>query len=263
MKMICHRSIAVIFVISQVFIHGCVASEKVPVKMKNSLPENQLAHYNESFDKLRDDLWDRAGYAFQETQLENIKLADMIIDDGKLVIKTKTGAYSKGGLGSRYALRGDFDIQIDCQFDIFRETLNMDQLVFFLILDKTSDSEKLNLVTISLGKRGERQKSFIFTGYRKLGKYRRFGANKEIGRLRGSLRIVRLGSEVSTFYKEGSEGEWHRLGTISFNANDVMVGFLVTNFVEDRKDITASKTIKVTFDNFRINAAQWIVEEEI
>jgi hypothetical protein len=231
------------------------------VKIENSLPEKQLAYYHDSFEKLRDDLWDRAGYVRYETQLENIKLANMDIDDGKLVIKTKTGGYSKGGLGSRFALRGDFDIQIDCHLVFFQETLDMDQVVNFVVLDKAAQIEQMNLVNIGLIKRGIELKSGVYMGSRKLGRYERVNA-KAMKAFRGSLRIMRTGSEVKGLYrKEGDE--WHELGTVSFNANDVMVGLVASNFIVMRWSIGASKSMTATFDNFRINAAQGIIEEEI
>ncbi len=263
MKWIHYGLITMFFGLFSVFTYGCVTPEKVPVKVENSLPEKQLAYYNDSFDKLRDGLWDRAGYVRYETQLENIKLADMVIDDGKLVIKTKTGAYSKGGLASRYALSGDFDIQIDCHFDFFSEALNMDQLIAFCVMDKTSQIEEIKMVIIGLIKRELSLKSGIFTGYRELGRYVKAGSQK-MGDFHGSLRIIRLGSEVTTLYREGGDEKWHELGTISFNANDLMIGFVASNFVsKNRWGITASKSITATFDNFRINAAQGIIEEEI
>lgn len=262
MKCIHYCLMAMIFGLFSVFTYGCVTPVKLSVKVENSLPEKQLAYYSDSFDKLRDDLWDRAGYTWYETQLKNIKLADMVIGDGKLVIKTKTGAYSKGGLASRYALSGDFDIQIDCHFDFFAETLNMDQLIAFFVIDKTSQIEELSVVTIGLVKRELRLKSNIFTGYRESGRYVKAGG-KKMGDFHGSLRIIRLGSEVTTLYREGGDDKWHELGTISFNANDVMLGFITSNFVAKSRDITASKSITATFDNFRINAAQGIIEEEI
>jgi hypothetical protein len=262
MKWICHALMAVILGTFSAFTPGCVTPGEVPMKIEKSLAKDQLAYYSESFDKLRNDLWDRAGFAFEEVQLKNIKLADIAIESGKLVIKTKTGAYSKGGLGSRFALRGDFDIQIDCQIDFFRGRLRMDQIINFIVVDKTADYEKMNIVAINLVKKGGALNSYLVAGYRKLGNFKKFGY-QEIDNFNGSLRIVRLGSKVSASYKEGSAEEWHEMGSVSFNTSDVMVSFFVTNFVADRKEITASKSITVTLDNFRINAAQEIVEEEI
>jgi hypothetical protein len=262
MKWVCNGLMAMIFGFFSIFILGCVTPERSFVKIENSLSQKELLYYNDSFDKLRGDLWDRAGYVRYEIQLENIKLADMLIDDGKLVIKTKTGEYSKGGLCSRYALRGDFDVQIDCHLDFFNKILNMDQLINFVVLDKASQIEQINLVTIGLMKKGEHLNSGVYMGCRKLGKYAKVSA-KGIGDFRGSLRIVRVASEVSTFYKVRDEEDWRKMGSILFNANDVMVGFIASNFVVMRHGITASKPITAAFDNFRINAAQGTVEEEI
>jgi hypothetical protein len=262
MKHIHYGLTAVIFVFFSGLMSGCVTPEKGSVQIENSLSHKQLEYYNDSFDQWREDLWDRTGYVSEEVQLENIKLADMVIDDGKLVIKTKADAFSTGGLASRYALSGDFDVQIDCRFDFIREILNMDQLVNFVVVDTTSHTEEINLVNIGLAKRGESLKGGIFMGHRKLGKYERVSV-KGMDGFSGSLRIVRSGSEVSTFYKERGEGEWHKLGEIPFNTNDVMIGFRLSNFFVVRWGITAAKSITGTFDNFRINAAQGIIEEEI
>lgn len=262
MKWMQYALMAIMSVTNSACIQGGAIVEDYPVKIENGITSSQLAYYSESFDKLRSDLWDKSGFAFEETQLENIKLADMSIEDGKLILRTKIGAYSKAGLGSRYALRGDFDIQIDCQIDFYQEMSGMDQLVHFLVIDKTMDYESMNLVTINLVKRGEAFKSYIVTAFRKQGNYKNFNY-EEIKQFHGSLRITRLGSRVSTFYREGSEEKWKRLGTTSFNTNDVLVSLGATNFVAAREKIDASKSITVTFDNFRINAAQEIVEDEI
>jgi hypothetical protein len=260
MKWIYYGLTATIFGLLFIFAQGCVTPGEVNVE--NSLPEKQIAYYNDPFETLREDLWDRAGYVRYETQLENLKLADMMIDDGKLVIKTKTGGYSKGGLASRFALRGDFDIQIDCHLDFFQDTFDMDQVVNFVVVDKTCQYDQINLVTIGLIMRGTSLKSGIYMGYRELGKYAQVNATG-MGDFNGSLRILRTGSDVKSLYREGEDGKWHDLGTVSFNANDVMVGLIASNFIVVRWNIGASKSITATFDNFRINAAQGIIEEEI
>ena len=104
------------------------AAEKAALQVKNGLQQDELTYYSDTFDKIREDLWDRAGYLYREEQRQNFKPADMRFVDGKLIIRTQTGSFSKGGIASRYVLRGDFDIQLDCQMDLLKGISGMDQL---------------------------------------------------------------------------------------------------------------------------------------
>ena len=74
------------------------ATDKAPLQIENSLPQSELAYYNDSFDKMRVDLWVRAGYLYREEQVQNFKQSDMRFDNGKLIIRTQTGSFSKGRL---------------------------------------------------------------------------------------------------------------------------------------------------------------------
>ena len=58
---------------------ACVA-DKAHLQTENSLPPNELAYYNDSFDTMREDLWNKAGYINLEEQMQNFKLADMRIE---------------------------------------------------------------------------------------------------------------------------------------------------------------------------------------
>ena len=62
---------------------GCV-TDTATLKIEKSLPQNRLAYYNDSFDKLRTDLWEKAGDIPNAAQEANFKLAKMRIQDGKL-----------------------------------------------------------------------------------------------------------------------------------------------------------------------------------
>ena len=87
-------------------------TDQTPLQVTDSLPQSEIAYFNDSFEKMREDLWDRAGYLNKEEQMQNFKQADLHFNSGKLILQTQTGSFSKGGLSSRYALRGDFDIQL-------------------------------------------------------------------------------------------------------------------------------------------------------
>ena len=86
------------------------ATDKMPLQIENSLPQSELAYYCDTFDSLREDVWEKAGFVFSAAQLGNLKIADMTIEEGRLRIDTKTGGFSKGGLVSKFTIRGDFDV---------------------------------------------------------------------------------------------------------------------------------------------------------
>jgi hypothetical protein len=133
---------------------SCV-TDKAPLQIENSLPQSELEYYNDSFDKIREDFWDKAGYLSQEEQMQNFKLADMRFENGKLIIRTKTDSFSKGGLAAKYAFRGDFDIQLDCRIDFLKDTFGMDQLLNFLVIDKSGVAwVKVNQLETSLDEHG-------------------------------------------------------------------------------------------------------------
>jgi len=240
---------------------GCV-TDTVSLKIEKTLPQSKLVYYNDSFDKFRTDLWEKAGYIPNEAQKANFKLAKMRIDDGKLRVETEAGFFSKGGLGSKYALRGDFDIQMDCQIDFLEGVYDMDQLLTFTVIERGKEIKTMNSVFLCLIKKGSRNFNTIFSGFRKDGNFHRGNWHK-IKNFDGTLRIVRIGDEISTLFKRKGNAEWKKMGTFQSTPNDVMIGFSLVNFTYMRTSITAESPITATFDNFRITAAEEIVEEEI
>jgi len=240
---------------------GCV-TDMASLKIKKTLPQSKLAYYNDSFDKLRTDLWEKAGYIHNEAQKANFKLAKMQIKDGKLWVQTEIGCFSLGGLASRYAIRGDFDIQVDCQIDFLEGIYDMDQSLVFAAIGKGKEIGKDDTVFLCLLRRGGRDFSTIFSAARKNGRFHR-GDWHKIENFDGSLRIVRIGDEINTLFKRKGDAEWKKMDTFRSTPNDMMLGFKLQNFVSNRASITARSPITATFDNFRINAAEEIIEEEI
>ena len=243
------------------FFPGCV-TDTASLKIEKTLPQSKLAYYNDSFDKLRTDLWEKAGYIPNAAQETNFKLAKMRIDDGKLRVQIETGCFSKGGLASKYTLRGDFDIQVDCQINFLEGLYDMDQLLTFLIVETGKELKIMDSVSLCLFKKGGRDFNTIFSGYRKAGRFHR-GNWHRIGNFDGTLRIVRIGDEISALFRRKGDAEWKKMDTFRSTPNDVMIGFSLVNFTPMRTSITARSPITATFDNFRINAAEEIIEGDI
>ena len=139
------------------------ATDKASSQLQNSLPQNELSYYSDDFDKMREDLWERAGYLWREDQARNFKQADMRFDDGKLIIQTQPGSFSKGGLGSKYSLRGDFDIQLNCRMDFVKGISGMDQVLTVGVYDKSLNIGKMSLAIIGLSMKSGLSQGFIFS----------------------------------------------------------------------------------------------------
>jgi hypothetical protein len=252
---------ALFFVAFAVFTQGC-ATAPVSIDVENSLPQDKLAYYNDPFDKLRDDLWEKAGFTFSQAQLRQFKAADLTVENGVLRIETKTGGFSKGGLVSKYNLRGDFDVQVDCHIDFLEGKYDMDQILGMAIVEKGKTAQEMRAINIGLLKQGKSDSSIIHSNYAEKRKVYEIKWHR-MGDFHGTLRIVRIGHEISTLYKREGETQWRKLNTLPSTRNDAIVGFAVQNFIMKRNSITAKVSITAKFDNFKINAAQEIIEEEI
>jgi hypothetical protein len=238
------------------------ATDKAPLQIENSLPQNELAYYNDSFDRMREDLWERAGYLHKEEQMQNFKLADMRFENGKLIIRTKTGSFSKGGLGAKYTFRGDFDIQLDCRINFLKGTSGMDQMLNILVVDKSGKLGKTDIVLINLAMGAGMHQGSLSTGALINGRWNS-GGSKKTENFNGTLRILRKGKKISALYKNEGASAWSKMHTFRATDNDMLFGFQVRNFFNKRTTIRATQSISAEFDNFRINAAHEIIEEEI
>ena len=234
------------------------ATDSKQLQIENSLPQSKLAYYNDSFNTLREDVWEKAGHVFTATQLENIKIADMTIEKSRLRIETKTGGFSKGGLVSKFMLRRDFDVQIDLHIDFVPGNLDMDQTLGFGALELMPK----RLVSAGLSKVGKTEKGGIRAGHLSGGRYRGCYWHP-VNNFKGSFRIVRVDDRISTFYRKKGQTRWTKMCSLPSGQNDTVFGIVLQNFVKERNSIKANKSITCWIDNFTINAAQEIVESEI
>ena len=254
----------IIVIISAAFsspFSGCV-TDTASLKIEKSLPQSKLAYYNDSFDNFRTDLWDKAGYIYNEAQEANFKLAKMRIQDGKLWVQTETDCFSNRGLGSKYVLRGDFDIQVDCQIDFLEGVHNMDQALGFIVVEKGKKISTGDAVFVRLLKRGWSGSGKLLSASLDNGNFQ-LGTWHEIDGFDGTLRIVRKGRDIRTLYRNRGEKAWDLLDTFWSTSKDLFIVLYLRNFYPGRTSITARSPITATFDNFRINAAEEIIEEDI
>ncbi|MFC1580365.1 hypothetical protein ACFL4N_05570 [Thermodesulfobacteriota bacterium] len=231
-------------------------------KIENSLPREELSQYSHSFDKADEDLWEKSSFVPQKGQRGNFKLADMKIENGRLRIVTKTGAFSKGSYNAKFSLKGDFDMQVDCHLDFLEDISDMVQRAAFSVAKKGKDFKDVKIIAIQIMKSprtGDRTIDTITLtrGKMKLRK-RHFTEN-----FHGTLRMVRRGKDITTMYKKEGGAGWKTLCSIPHTDQAVRFGFVGQNFWGKKSTIKAVAPFTVEYDNFRINGAQEIIEEDI
>jgi hypothetical protein len=86
-------------------------------------------------------MWEKAGYINRASIRSNFRLADVIVDSGTLLLETKTGPFSFGGISSKFCFRGDFDVKVDCMVNFYKNFDDIDQVAQFKAADKTEDLE--------------------------------------------------------------------------------------------------------------------------
>ena len=238
------------------------ATDKASLQNEYSMPQSEIAYFNDSFDNMREDLWDRAGYLYRKQQMQNFKPALMHFKDGKLTIETRTGGFSKGGFGSRFAFRGDFDFQLDCRMNFIKGVYGMDQVFALGVVDPGLKTGKSSFMSIGLSMKGGMNQAFLFSNY-SVDLRRKKGYSKQIKYFNGSFRILRVGKKISTLYKKKGSIEWIKMDTFSATADDMLVGFQIRNFFANRTSIRANYSVTAVIDKFQINSAQQIIEDEI
>jgi hypothetical protein len=232
-------------------------------KIENSLSREELSHYSQSFDKPDEDLWEKASFVPQKAQRGNFKLADMKIVNGRLRITTKTGAFGKGSYNAKFWLKGDFDMQVDCHLDFLEDISDMFQRAAFSAASRGKDYKGIKIIAIQIMKSlksGDKTISTITLagGKTKLRK-KHFTEN-----FHGTLRMIRKGKDITTMYKKEGQDGWKTMCTVPLTDKDMRFGFVGQNFwSKKQRKIKALAPFTVEYDNFRINGAQEIIEEDI
>jgi hypothetical protein len=251
-----------VFIISALclWLAGC-ASKDVPVQVKSGVTADQLDYYTDPFDTPKRDLWEIAAFS-RTAQLRNFEMAEVSFENGRLKIKTRTGAFSGAVVTSRFQINGDFDIQIDCQIQFLTGKHDVDHVILFGLLEKGETLWTGQYAWINIVKTAEMQTGIIAANQRRRGEIIR-GRNRQIKGFQGTLRLVRAGNRISVYYRKQSSSGWIKLDTLSFTSDDVAVMLVVQNYKLGRQVLNAPESVTGFFDNFKINAATRVIEEEI
>jgi hypothetical protein len=163
---------------------------------------------------------------------------------------------------SRFLFMGDFDIQIDCEFDFSRTIYGMDQRLLLAVNEINRPLDKANLKVIVLGK----ESGATMGGFRVL--VMRPGrstatAKKDMQHFNGQIRFVRQNSRIRVLHREKGSLDWLLLQEASFTDTPLSFGLALQNFNSEMREIDAVETVTVAIDNFKVNSAQQITESDI
>lgn len=243
---------------------GCASPQQegppIPSAGKTLSPA-QLAKYNDSFDRFRDDLYDIAAMTWSDQQMDKLCLGETEAIDGKLWIQTKPGCFSRGGFESKYQVKGSFDIQIDCTVRFLKGVQEIDQIVLFLVTGKGSltDFPRAGIQIAKFARSQETAITSVSAGKGVSGHPR----SHKINDFAGSLRIIKKENQVTTLYKKDGEREWTKLGTATINEDRLRLAFAVRNFTPQTTSVKGNSSMFVTVDNLVVNAAEEIIEGDI
>ena len=240
---------------------GCVQSqtttknEPAASQPAPGLPADELAELNDSFDRFRDDLWEKSFHLFREGEEQTFKAADMVIEEGQLVLRTPRGAFSTGTCEFKYWLVGDFDLQMDVAVD-FQNERQTGHFGFF-------DEEGKSLALLFMrGKRKNRiamdaRNATVKVGAAKTQMLKR----KMFNGFNGSVRAVRRGDRMSFSYRLKGKSQWTKFSTSRYTADDIGLLVGLKNFyMEFPPNPTPTGPSVMRYDNLVINAAQGIEE---
>lgn len=248
-----------IVIILFALLSGCQTSSTY-LHVDKTLPQSQLEYYQDSFDTFQEGLWQKSTVLMPKAVKKGyFLLGNVSIDNGKLKISTKPDSFSKVTINSKIRLKGDFDIQIDCDVDFMRENLNRDHYFFFINLKGPG---KGNVTGISFCKKGKSNPGTMRSGWWRNWKTRS-QKSLNIESFHGTIRFIRLGHKVSTLYKRFEKSEWIVMTTFPSATEKCFIVIGLQNFIGSRNLTPAKLSISAKIDNFKINAAENVEEEEI
>jgi hypothetical protein len=227
-------------------------------KISKSLPQSELAEFNDSFDELREDYWLIGADVFVAEKLKSkFRPGKVVVKDGALSISTQGGYFGSGELRSTFHFVGDFDVQAD-----FRAQPDPKQYKAAIMSMRTPDSSVIYSSLIYSFGNGtfsvSTLKNELQDGKRNL----ELSRGKQVSGGQGTFRMIKRNGIISYFYKNINEEQWTKLYERSISVKKMNIGFVFLNHSQNSA-IPAHYEDSCHFDNLRINAAQEIEESDI
>lgn len=224
----------------------------------SSVCAQDLGYYHDSFDTLRPDIWETSIYVHKKVHEQNIAAGDVYAQDGKLIMRTQTGKYSKGTIRSLFKLEGDFDIQLDMKIDFDEQSKTPQHVMFWLNVAETNHD-----ALVLMFKPGKSRKVVLLLLAGKDNKEKPV-KEKRFSSFDGTIRWVRTGARMTCYMRENGKSGWDRVGSFSYSKGPVQVGVNVRNYHRhESQPAHATESVLLFIDNFRINAADGLAESDI
>jgi hypothetical protein len=138
----------------------------------------------------------------------------------------------------------------------------MDQVLTLTAKEKRKTGGPIRVTASGLLKLARSKKGGIGSGHKERGRYHS-SYWYPVNNFRGSLRYIRIGDHIHTFYRKQGQIHWTKMCTLRSTQKDTLIGIELQNFLKERNSIAAKRSITAWIDNFTINAAQAIIESEI
>ena len=244
---------------------GCVVmltpGVRLPrIQFAKSIPQNQLEYISDSYSTFQEAFWEKIQVSLPTVVKESDFQPGEINNFGrKLEIMTKPENFSKAEIASKFRLKGDFDIQMDCDIDFMEERLGGDHYFFFVNLHDEKKITRRNTVGMSFSKKGEMNPGVLRSvrwSHGRLSEQRKV----EITVFQGSIRFVREGQKIITLFKRNTELEWTEMASFSCSSDVFRLVIGLQNFIGRKNIAPAQSSLLAIVDNFKINTAEYIIE---
>lgn len=261
----CYTYIAKYVMAGLLTIIGCVVmltpGVRLPkIQFAKSIPQDQLKDISDSYSTFQEAFWEKVQLSLPTVVKESDFQPGEINTFGrKLEIMTKPESFSKAEIASKFRLKGDFDIQMDCDIDFMEERLGGDHYFFFVNLHDEKRITRRNTVGMSFSKKGEMNSGVlrsVWWSHGRLSDQRKV----EITGFQGSIRFVREGQKIFTLFKRNTELEWTEMASFSCSSDVLRLVIGLQNFIGRKNIAPAQSSLLAIVDNFKVNTAEYIIE---
>jgi heat shock protein HtpX len=230
------------------------------LQFAKSLPQDEIEYISDSYGTFQEAFWEKVQVSLPKVIKESdFQPAEITTFGRKLEIMTKPESFSKAEIASKFRLKGDFDIQMDCYIDFMEGKLGSDHYFFFVNLHDEKKIARRNTVGMSFSKKGETNPGVLRSVWWSQG--RLSGQRKvEIAGFQGSLRFVKGGQKITTLFKRDAEWEWTEMASFSCSSDAFQLVIGLQNFIGKKNIAPAQSSLLAIVDNFKVNIAEYIIE---
>lgn len=207
----------------------------------------------DNFDSLDGNRWVKVvPYLGRNLEKAKFKEVEISSQSGRLILKTAENAYSKGALSSRFALKGDFDVEVWSSLSNI-DIKGIDKVMFVAVREADKEHKEANITIVQFHKAVNNDQGMFFAAS-KIGEDFKRGTTYMINSYTGGIRFIRKDNRITIMYKPLNMG-WMELDSYpcSFAPMQILLG--VSNFLPTDTPINPGGVLTVYYDDFKINNA--------